>query len=178
MKFSQFSIGKLMAVVGIVALNLTFAHFWTPTSEPTLFTGRFLMSIALQVGLFRLICNQRTKSLSFWYGFEAFGLAAAITTIYIDILSPDGSEMFRIMDLYLFNTVNLIEKSLRMLISDNYCQAKIIAFVLDDHRESLCEVMYFMPQFFIAMVGGFLTSLTVRCLGRRNCPVVCASTIN
>ena len=109
-----------MAVVGIVALNLTFAHFWTPSSEPTLFTGRFLMSITLQVGLFRLIRNQRTKSLSFWYGFEAFGMVAAIITIYSDIFSPSDSGIFDIWDLYLFNTVNLIEKSLRILISDNY----------------------------------------------------------
>ena len=75
------------------------------------------MSIALQVGLFRLIRNQWTKSLSFWYGFEAFGMVAAIITIYSDIFSPSDSGIFDIWDLYLFNTVNLIEKSLRILIS-------------------------------------------------------------
>ena len=45
-KLLRFSIGKLMLTIGVVALNLGAAQFWSPASEPSLLTGRFLMSIA------------------------------------------------------------------------------------------------------------------------------------
>jgi len=38
-------IAKLMIIVGVVALNLAAIQFWSPSSDPSLFTGRFLMLI-------------------------------------------------------------------------------------------------------------------------------------
>ena len=85
-KVLRFSIAKLMVIVGVVALNLAAVQFWSPSSEPSLFTGRFLMSIALQVGLFCLIRSRRTGYRTFWWGFVSFGLAALITSIYTDLV--------------------------------------------------------------------------------------------
>ena len=65
MKPPQFSIAKLMVVVGIVALNIAATQFWSHSSDPSLLTGRFLTCIALQVGLFCLIRSRRSRLLPF-----------------------------------------------------------------------------------------------------------------
>jgi hypothetical protein len=100
-KVLRFSIATLMVIVGVVALNLAALQFWSPSSEPSLFTGRVLMSIALQVGLFCLIRSRRTGHRTFWWGFVSFGLAALFTLIYINFFSPDDSDLFNAMDQYL-----------------------------------------------------------------------------
>jgi hypothetical protein len=173
MKLPRFSIAKLMVIVGIVALNIAATQFWSPSSEPSLFTGRFLTSIALQVGLLCLIRSHRTRFLPFWSGFEAFGLAAAITSVYIDFLSPADSQLFNLMDLYLFSTYNIFNN---MFVSINYpyFRSSLTNSLLPDNSfmsNFMFEAISFLPQLFIALIGGFLTSLTIRRWGRRHDPV-------
>jgi hypothetical protein len=164
-KVFRFSIGKLMAIVGVVALNFVAIQFWSPSSEPSLLTGRFLMSIALQVGLLCLIRTRRTGYRTFWWGFVSFGLAASITTIYIDLFSPGESELFNAMDQYLFSTFNLLER-ICMLIPDPYFRSRVrTAFLVSDNRFTshlMFDFVSFLPQFLIALSGGVLTSVALR----------------
>jgi hypothetical protein len=171
MKIPQFSIARLMTIVGIVGLNLAFTRLWSHSSHPSLLTGRFLTSIALQVGLFCLIRSRRRRTFTFWIGFEGFGLAAAITSIYIDFFSLDDSRLFYINDLYLFNIYNLLCK-ICMLINDPYCRGVAVA-KLSSHDGSFIENMLFelvssLPQLFIALIGGLLMASLSKVTARLN----------
>jgi hypothetical protein len=178
MKPPQFSIAKLMIVVGIVALNITAPQFWSHSSEPSALSGRFLTFIALQVGLFFLIRSRRTWLFPFWAGFEVFGLVAAFVSIYIDFFSPEGSVLFGWMDTYYFNSYKFLEK-ISILIRDPYYRSRIWTNVVSHDGgvidNSLWEVVSFLPHLAIAVVGGFLTSLAIRCLGNRRGPTALES---
>jgi hypothetical protein len=162
MKLPLFSIARLMAIVAFVGLNLASTQFWSHSSHPSLLTGRLPTSIALQVGLFCLIRSRRSKSFTFWIGFEAFGLAAAITSIYIDLFSPDDSNLADINDLYLDKMYNLLGNA-RIMINDPYWRG-VVAAKLFSHDggfidNMLFELVSFMPQLFMAVIGGFLMAL-------------------
>ena len=185
MKVLRFSIAKLMVIVGVVALNLAAVQFWSPSSEPSLFTGRFLMSITLQVGLFCLIRSQRTGYRTFWWGFLSFGLAAFITSVFIDLsyalpiaFSPIDSYLFNAMDQYLSFTYDLLAR-LCMFIPDPYLRSRLrTVFVFSDNTFT-CHFVYdlvsCLPQLFIAVSGGVLTSVVIRCWGKRHDPVALGS---
>jgi hypothetical protein len=165
MKLLQFSIARLMTIVGIVGLNLAFTQLWSHSSEPALLTGRFVTCIALQIGLFCLIRSRRSRAFAFWIGFEGFGLAAAITSIYIDFfyLFHDGdSRLANINDLYILNMYNLLSQFCRV-ISDPYWRG--VALVkLSSHDGGFTDNMLFelvssIPQIFMALIGGLLMAL-------------------
>ena len=160
MSLPRFSILKLMVVVGIVAINLASTQLWSPSSDPSLLSGRFLTSIALQVGILCVIRSRRTRISPFWSGFVAFGLAAAITSIYIDFINTE-SKLFDLMDLYLFHTFKFLDRTFYYKIRINYPVAGDLAH----------EVVGFLPHLLIAIVGGCLTSLAIRLWDRRCDPV-------
>jgi hypothetical protein len=170
----RFSIAKLMVAVGIVALNLAAVQFWSPSSEPSLFTGRILMAIALQVGLFCLIRSQRIGYRTFWWGFVLFGLAALITSMYIDLISPTHSELFNAMDQYLSFTYDLLAR-LCTFVPDPYLRSRLSTVLLVSENTFTCHFVYdivsFLPQVFVALCGGVLTSLVGRFWGKRHDPV-------
>ncbi len=170
MKVLRFTIAKLMVIVGIVAFNLAAIQFWSPSSSPSLFTGRFLMSIALQVGLFCLIRTRRSRYGTFWRGFVMFGLAAAITSIYIDLFSPADSELFDLMDQYLASTFDLLER-ICMLIPDPYLRSRARTALVVPDNSFVSNLTYdfvsFLPQLFIALSGGCLASLALRIWTKR-----------
>jgi hypothetical protein len=172
-KVLRFSIAKLMVVVGIVALNLAAVQFWSPSSEPSLFTGRILMAIALQVGLFCLIRSRRTGYRTFWWGFLSFGLAAFLTCVFIDV-GPLDSYLFDPMDQYLASTYDLLAR-VCLFIPDPYVRSSVKTAFLDPSNSFTSHFTFdfvsFLPQLFIALSGGVLTSLTVRCWGKRHDPV-------
>jgi hypothetical protein len=173
-KALRFTIAKLMVIVGIVAFNLAATQFWSPSSSPSLFTGRFLMSIALQFGLFCLILTRRSGYGTFWGGFVMFGLAAAITSIYIDLFSPADSELFNLMDQYLASTFDLLER-ICMVIPDPYFRSTArTALVVSDNRfisHFIYDFISLLPQLFIALSGGCLASLALRRWTKRPDPV-------
>ena len=180
-KMLRFSIAKIMVIVGVVALNLAAIQFWSPSSEPSLFTGRVLMSIALQVGLFGLIRSQRIGYRTFCWAFLSFGMAASITSVFIDFnyavpidFSPMDLYLNDAMDEYLFFAYDLLERVCKF-IPDSYLQSRLRTVVLLSDNSFTCHFVYdcvcFLPQFFIALNGGVLTSLTVRCWGKRHDPV-------
>lgn len=174
MKPPRFSIARLMVVVGVVAFNFAAVQFWSHSSSPSLLTGRFLTSLALQAGLFCLIRSRGTRFFSFWAGFEVFGLAAAITTIYMDFFTAEDSLLFRQWDEYLFSAYNFIER-LCTLIKDPYYQSRAKTILLLQNGSFTSDFLYefisFLPQFLVALVGGFLTGLTVRIWGGRRASV-------
>ncbi len=178
MQVLRFSIAKLMVIVGVAALNLAAVRFWSPSSEPSLFTGRVLMSIALQVGLFSLIRSRRTGYRTFWWGFVSFGLAAFITSVYIDFFSSDDSELFDAMDQYLFSTFTLLER-ICLLIPDPYLRSRVrTAFLMPDNTFTshfMYDFVSFLPQLLIALSGGVVTSVTIRLWGKRQEPVALGS---
>jgi hypothetical protein len=172
----RFSIAKLMIIVGVVALNLAAIQIWSPSSEPALFTGRFLMFIALQAGLFCLIRSRRAGYRTFWRGFLSFGLAAFITSVFIDLsgalpidFNPIDSYLFDAMDRYLAVTYDLLAR-LCMFIPDPYLRSRLRTVSVVSENTFTCHFVYdcvsFLLQFFVALCGGALTSLTVRLFGK------------
>jgi hypothetical protein len=174
MKVLRFSIAKLMVIVGVVALNLAAVQFWSPSSEPSLLTGRFLMSIALQVGIFSLIRTRRSEYRTFWWGFVSFGLATSITSIYIDLFSSANWPPFNAIDQYLSFTFDLLER-MCMLIPDVYWRSKIrTSFLAPDNSLTshfMFDFVSFLPQLLIAVSGGALTSMVLRRWVKRHDPV-------
>jgi hypothetical protein len=174
MKLPQFSIARLMTIVGIVGLNLAFTQLWSHSSEPSLLTGRFLTIIALQVGLFCLIRSRRSRTFTFWIGFEGFGLAAAITSIYIDffyLFYFGDSKLADINDLYLYTTYGLLGKLCRM-INDPYWRGVAVdkLFTHDGGFTDnlLFELVSSIPQLFIALIGGLLVASLRKVAARLN----------
>lgn len=165
MKRAQVSIFKLMVVVVAVAFNLASMQFWAHSSDPGLLTGRVFISLALQAGLYGLIRSRGTKFHLFWIGFELFGLAAAVMTIYIDFFSPDDSALLSLMDEYLSAAYGFVSRG-TLLIKDPYYQSKVRAALLANDGSftpSLTwELIAFLPQFSIALIGGLLASAAMK----------------
>ncbi len=181
LKMIRFSIAKVMVIVGVLALNLAAIQFWSPSSEPSLFTGRVLMSIALQVALVGLIRSQRIGYRTFWWGFLSFGFAALVTSVFNDLsyavpidFSPIDSYLSYAMDRYLSFAYNQLE-GLCTFIPDPFLRSRMkMVFVLSENTFT-CHFVYdfvsFLPQFFVALCGGVLTNVVVRFCGKRDNPV-------
>jgi hypothetical protein len=146
MKPPRYSIVKLMVVVGVVALNIPFYLFLMEGdgSVEGSFEGCFLMGVALQVGLFCSIRSRRTKFLPFWAGFEVFGVAAAITWIYVGLYGPEDWRIFDLWVRYLQSVYHATER-ICMLIKDQNCQARMKDFFLQGCQNTMYEVATFLP---------------------------------
>ena len=148
--------------------NLACTQLWSHSSEPSLLTGRVLTGIALQIGLFRLIRSRQSRTFTFWIGFEGFGSAAAMTSIYCDFFYflPGGdSKLGDINDFYLVNMYELLVKFCRM-IGDPYWRGMALV-ELSSHDGGFTDKMLFelissIPQLFIALIGGLLMALLTR----------------
>lgn len=179
MNLPKFSIGTLMAIVGVVALNLASTQFWSHSSSPSLFTGRLFTSIALQGGLFYLIRSRRTSYLAFWAGFEIFALAAAITTIYIDFFNGGDLVVADFMDDYLFNAYGFLV-NLCQFLPIPYLRSRGLAILAENdtfNANALYEFLYFFPQIIIAVMGGFCIGMLhrVRLRAKKLTPLASAS---
>jgi hypothetical protein len=170
MKPPQFSIANLMVVVGFVAFNVAATQLWSHSSSPSLLSGRFLTSIALQVGLLCLIRSRRSRFLPFWLGFEVFALLAAITTIYLDEASADD-PLFKLMDQYYFSTYKWLE-GVSTLIADPFLRSSVRTAINAGSNtfasNFLYELISFLPQLVFALIGGVLTKVTIRLWGKRH----------
>src|SRR5947209_18664618 len=71
MRLPRFSIGRLMIVVGLIALNLSAVRAFV-SIEPWLLIGVAPAGLALQLAAFRLI-RSRGRARAFWAGFLAAG---------------------------------------------------------------------------------------------------------
>ena len=85
MRIARFSVSSLMAVVGIVALNLTAARRLAAYDD-LLMVGVMPTALVLQVALFRLIRTQGRRR-AFWAGFLTAGLLAVLSFVWANRLS-------------------------------------------------------------------------------------------
>jgi hypothetical protein len=95
-------------------------------------------------------------------GFEGFGLAAAITSLYIDFFyffHFGDSKLADVNDLYLANTYDFLIRCC-MTINDPYWRSVAVnKLVTHDGcftENMLYELVSSIPQLFIALIGGLL----------------------
>jgi hypothetical protein len=167
MRLPRFSIGKLMIVVGLIALNLAAGRVLY-SIEPWLLVGIAPAGLALQFAAFRLI-RSRGPARAFWAGFLAVGLLAAWslvaamlfrTSVNVAINRTTGQPMFWTTPGYRgadqawavwTGYIVLVEKGLAHLPST--------AGILErgDAVDAIVGVVVaFLPQFVIALAGGLL----------------------
>ena len=82
------------------------------------------------------------------------------------------------MDQYLSFTYDLLAR-LCMFIPDPYLRSRLrTVFVFSDNTFTchfVFDLVSFLPQLFIALSGGVLTSVVIRCWGKRHDPVALGS---
>lgn len=162
----RFSIAKMMAIVGIAALNfaaarILFAH------NPYLLIGVALTGLSLQVGLFRLI-RSRNRIRMFWVGFVAFGSMAMMSFLWGMVFSPTTRVM---------NTGRIIYTSspgsAMWTLWHSYYEFAVwsleplpysgqILGIGGEMPVVTIAVISYLPQLLIAAFGGLLTSSIIR----------------
>ena len=80
MKYPRFSIGRLMSVVGVVALNLWVGRILF-SIEPWILAGAAPIGLTMEFAVYRLICS-RGRARAFWAGFLATGLLTARSLVW------------------------------------------------------------------------------------------------
>jgi hypothetical protein len=159
-KLPRVSIAKLMVIVGIVALNAAAVRAFMELQWNGYFNPGLLIGLALEAGLLGLI-RSRNGFRTFWWGFEAFGLASAITPFLIALISPD------VVNSYIGFALNLVEHLFFTLIKNPATQGRLFEFIQGDLGLIIwIEFAIFLPQLFVAVVGGLLASLIVRLWGK------------
>ncbi len=166
------SIGKLMVLVGLIAVNLTAIRLLC-SAEPSLLTGFIPAGLVLQFGAFRLI-RSRTRARVFWAGFVTAGLLAGSSLAWAMIFhssvniglngvtgrsvriivpgSPMADRMWSVWRGYFDVSTSRLEQL--PLTAD--------AFERDDALTAfLIATMVFLPQIVIALTGGLLAVLLV-----------------
>jgi hypothetical protein len=161
------SIAKMMAIVGVVALNLAAARLLLSHSL-YLLIGASLIGLSLQVGSFRLV-RSRNRVRMFWVGFVAFGSLAMLSFLWGTIFAPitrvaaprsrmhyapiPGSPMWTLWHAYFGFAVQFLgflPYSSQILGIGGEMPVITVAAIT------------FLPQLLIAAAGGLLTRLVVR----------------
>jgi CDP-diglyceride synthetase len=175
MKPPQFSIVKLMVIVGVVALDFAAARILLAYNQEMLI-GIALGGLVLQVGFFRLI-RSRGRGRAFWVGFIVCGLMAMTTLVWAmrfpEVFGIRGGALIRTPG----SPLHTVWYGYAKFVSE-----RIIAPVLYNprinpgpNRDSVVggasivairSIVWFLPQILIAIVGGLLTSLIGRRLGK------------
>jgi hypothetical protein len=167
----RLSITTLMVVVAIIALDIAalralFAH------NPMLPIGLCLIGIALHVGLFQL-ARSRDKARAFWTGFIACGLVSAMSFAwgmlfprFVDLartgapLRTPSSAMGQLWMLYAehvaigLDSLPFLSRFLRRMRPGSITNWGLLA------------VIWSLPQFLVALIGGVLARLLYRPRGR------------
>jgi hypothetical protein len=170
MRLPRFSIGRLMIVVGLIALNLAAGRVLF-SIEPWLLIGVAPTGLALQFAVFRLILS-RGPARAFWAGFLAAGLLAAWslvgamlfrTSVNVGINRTTGQRItfttpgYRGADYAWAAWRNYLE-----LVMNALARLPSTAGILqrDDAAEAIAGVVVaFLPQFLIALACGLLAWL-------------------
>jgi hypothetical protein len=172
MKHPRFSIGRLMSVVGIVALNL-WAGRVLFSIEPWMLPGAAPAGLTLEFAVYRLI-RSRGRARAFWAGFLAAGLLAVGSLIWgiwfhesvnagIDVITGErvtlttpglasGDRAWGVWAAYLEFVVSGLERlplTRGILTRDGALQ--VIAGT----------VIVLLPQLLLAVAGGLLASFIV-----------------
>ncbi len=167
MRLPRISIGRLMIVVGLIALNLSAARALLAI-EAWLLVGVAPAGLALQFAAFRLI-RSRGRARMFWAGFLAAGVLAAWslvgamlfrTSVNVGINLTTGQRItlttpgYRAADLAWVAWKGYVE-----LVENGLARLPTTAGILTGGDASTAVVgglVAFLPQFLIALAGGLL----------------------
>jgi hypothetical protein len=165
----------MIVFVVVVAINFAAARALF-AFNPEMLIGIALMGLLLQFGLFRLVVGPRRGRL-FWIGFILCGLTAMVSLVWAlrfpEVLGIRVGALIRTPG----SPLHTVWYDYAKFVSE-----RIIAPLLYDPRinpgldrdsvlgglsiVAIRAVVWFLPQLFIASVGGLLTSLIGRRLRR------------
>lgn len=138
----RFTIARWMVMVAVLAAN---AGLVRACVIDEMFHAAFLMFIALQVGLW---CALRSRGgvRRFWLGFEVSGVASVLALFYCEVFpfSPLNHLIMR----YTHIAFNLVQFYLPTQVDD----------VVMDHQDWFLIVVYFLPEFVAAVLGGLIAA--------------------
>ena len=145
MKRPRASIFSLMAVVGIVALNLAFARTVFP-GEPWRLAGIGMIGSLIQVGLFFLIrARGKRRHYAFWAGFEAGSLLGVWSFLYARV---PGSWVGYPWDVYAEFIDGWLLRAFNISVLNRG--------TLDPVLLGTVTVFAFLPQLLMGLAGGLL----------------------
>jgi hypothetical protein len=167
-KLAHRSVAKLMVVVAVVALNLAIARVLF-AYNPVLLVGVVLSGLALQAAGF-LLTRSRSRIRPFWLGFLAFGSMAMVTVIWAMVFAPNvgivhdpntGKEvMVKLPGSLMWTLWSTYFKSVFTYLAGH------LHFNLDPLGVA-AALIWSLPQFLIAVIGGWLCRLVAGRHGRR-----------
>ena len=162
----RFSIARMMAIVGVIALNIATARILF-AYEPELLIGVGLGVLVLQVGLFRLVRGRGTNR-AFWVGFIVCGLIT-MTTLVWAMLFPEvvGLSSTGVLERVPGSTMWTIWYGYARFVSEPILVPMITYSGIDPDVSNLGgiliagarAVIWFLPQLLIAVAGGLLAGL-------------------
>lgn len=147
---SRFTIAQLMALTGVVAVNLAVVeastHIWdliiaVYLCEPIL--------IAVQLALYRSVFGRPARRW-FWRGFAVSGAAAAVALYLAYFHMPFHLELMRAYT-YFWDAIARIAPGLERLVSSHEWSI-----------DAAFAIYYFVPQVLVAFVGGVLAARLAR----------------
>lgn len=150
----RFSIGELMALTGVVALNL--AVVAASDRVPDLIIAIYLCGpilVGVQLALYRSAFGRRTCR-RFWLGFAAAGALAATALLVAYWYMPTQRALLHAYAAF-WDGIDRIAPGLGRLVSSR-----------DGLRNAAFGLYFFVPQALLAFAGGVLTDWLARFVGR------------
>ncbi len=145
MKLPRSSIAMLMGVIGIVALNMAVGRV-IYEFLPWRLAGAFLIGVVVQVGLFCLVCSRgRQRLYAFWSGLELGGLLGLTSFLYARV--PD-SWVGSLWEAYAVFVDDLLLTHFGFSVLKRGPEDPVMLVTV--------AVCAFLPQFLMALIGGFL----------------------
>jgi hypothetical protein len=175
----RLSIFKMMAAVGLIAVNLAAIRAAYLTNE-LLLIGIAPAAIALQFGLFVLL-RSRGSVRAFWAGFLAFGSVAMLffflamshprtvgigrtsNGTFVRVETP-GSPLWNVLEGYTSFVSNSI---MHLPFVTGILESLETSGEMPAVGEVIPAVIYLIPQLLIALTGGFLALTIAKAKERR-----------
>jgi hypothetical protein len=131
-----------MGLIAILAVNAALVRAFVLQE---MFCGGILIFIALQVGLCCLLRSRGWRH-RFWLGFEVSGTTAVLVLFSCELFP--NSPLTRVLMSYTEMAANLAFANLCTPLSNHF----------DDHQDHLLAIIYFMPEFVAALLGGMIAA--------------------
>ncbi len=145
MRLPRFTIAGAMVAIAVIAFDGVAARVclsWESRTVRLVFHQCALMMLAAQVGLY---CAYRTRHhyRLFWLGFTASGLVAALSLV---TMPPGIADLWRPYFLWEKGLFDRSPEVLRYVVADPALHSLVSVLI------------YFAPQFVVAIAGGLLTA--------------------
>ena len=142
----RFTVARWLVATGVLAVNAGLVRAFVIQE---MFQGVIVILFALQVGLLCLL-RVRGRVLRFWLGFEVAGVASVLFLFALEV-HPEP-RMTRLLGWYIENAFNFSGSYLSQSIDD----------IFVDHQDLFLAIVYFLPEFAIAVLCGLLTASLFR----------------